>query len=278
MGDTSPDRFVWKVDGVAVAASIAPSVFRSLDAALCRAAQERCEFGGILLGNVVHEEDAWLTFVEAVELFPIQRQSTINYMLSKEDRRKFERYIKTLGRGSHVPVGLWRTHARRGLYLDQRDFELFQAYFRDPSSIFLVAASGEGTAGRAGLFIWEENDVRRHTSYLEFAIPHFDDRAAAAATFSWRVWNGDLQSGAAQSLTALLEAARSLGNVRIRLRLTRTSWLGPAAKVALTVALPVASFYVGREIAWHRLRARTPAIVHPVSEDMASAPTPAPPR
>jgi len=120
----------------------------------------------------------------------------------------------------------------------------------------------DGATGAA--FVWEENDIRRHASYLEFPL---NDSAGAGRQelllaktpttpgkqegSSWRPWRlgekpvfSDLfASGVFQGVSP-----------------------GTAAKVLVTIALPLLSFYAAREIAFHRLHTSEADRVRPQTQ------------
>src|SRR6185369_4764654 len=107
------------------------------------AAPSEQEFGGILVGRIVKSEDGFETYVDGFEPFTIEYRHGGSYTLSARDQRFLEKRLLWLRRKRQVPVGLYRTHQRRGLYLDQRDFELFRADFRHPASVFLLLRRDE---------------------------------------------------------------------------------------------------------------------------------------
>ncbi|HEV3200563.1 MAG TPA: energy transducer TonB [Bryobacteraceae bacterium] len=260
--------FLWKVEGLAVSVAVSRSVLAELRAGLNRAPAD-AEFGGILIGSIARDGDGFRTQVDAFEPFPIEHRHGASYALSPRDQRVLERRLKVLRRKGRVPVGICRSHQRRGLYLDQRDFDLFRKDFRHPSSIFLlVRRQGEGATG--AVFVWEEDDIRRHASYLEF--PLIDPPADQVLTRvpeslivlpAWPQHPQALRSGAGAS-TLLADAQGS----RQRLPHLASLSLPPAttSKVVLTIALPLFSFYAAREIAFHRAVRSEVDRVRPVAE------------
>ncbi len=218
----APPAFLWKVDGVSVEVAISQAVLAKFHALAGDAASDT-EWGGILLGSVISSGAGFQTRVDAFEAFPIEHRHGSSYALSARDERLLNRRLQRLRRMGLSPVGLCRGHQRRGLYLDRRDFDLFQADFRHPASVFLLVRRDDDGGVKGAVFVWEEDDIRRHTSYLEFPIE-------------------------TAGLPALQAAARPVPASVPWARVTP----GAAAKVLVTVALPLFSFYAAREIAMHR--------------------------
>jgi len=188
--------FLWQVEGLGVSIGISTDVLAKLHVLLDHTPPEQ-EFGGILLGGVSAVGDSFRTRVEAFEAFPIEHRHSACYTLSSRDERVLERRLQRLRRMGLVPVGICRSHLRRGLYLDQRDFEVFRSEFRNPTSLFLLVRPDRGGGARGAVFVWEEDDVRRHASYQEFPIEKPPEAvaeqilAAATATATrWRTEKG----------------------------------------------------------------------------------------
>jgi hypothetical protein len=272
MSPAAISAFLWQVEGVSVSVALSQSVLVELRAGLDRA-PAGTEFGGILLGSVASDGDGFRTQVDAFELFPIEHRHGANYALSPREQRLLERRLSRLRRKGRVPVGICRSHQRRGLYLDRRDFDLFQTDFRHPSSIFLLVRRDHGEVATGAVFVWEEGDIRRHASYREFPLPGLpaaqelslaktprtQRRPGTQEILSWRscFWRlgerpvfSDLLAGVARQA-----APPAL-----------------AAKVLLTIALPLFSFYAAREIALHRAGRSEFNQVRPANE-----PAPLPP-
>ncbi len=165
-GVAPSESFVWQAAGIGVSAELSCAVLSAIRAQLQRAE----EFGGILLGTCEGDGEVYRTRVEAFEPFQIEHRYGLGFSLSIRDQKRLRHRIERLGRGRQRPVGMFRTHLRRGLYLDQRDFELFSGEFRTPAAVFLLVRADEAEAARGALFAWEGSDIRRHASYLEFAI------------------------------------------------------------------------------------------------------------
>src|SRR5262249_38597123 len=137
------------------------------------------EFGGILLGQSESGENGNDTYVQAFEPLVIEHRYGPSYTLSVQDRRHLERMLKRRWKGL-VPVGLVRSHSRRGLYLDQKDFDVFSSFFGSLPAVFLLIRRDEAVTAKGALFVWEDNDVRRHASHLEFPLEPYNGPAAPA--------------------------------------------------------------------------------------------------
>lgn len=235
--------FLWKVEGLSVSAGLSQGVLVELRAGL-EGTPPDTEFGGILVGSVESEGEGFRTQVDAFIPFPIEYRYNSNYVLSPQDRTLLERRLKRLGRKGLVPVGVCRSHRRRGMYLDQRDFDLFRADFRHPASIFLLVRKGEpGASATGAIFVWEEEDVRRHASYLEFPMGEPSAEMATADPLPTQPHEPALSRLTSLPIAKALSAADFIRHS-----------ISPvvAAKVLLTIALPLLSFYTARQIAEHR--------------------------
>jgi len=158
---------LWRVEGKPVTVHLDPGVKAELSTRAL--ATTAAETGGLLLGRSEPEGEGFITRIKAFEPFPLDAQYGTAYVLSHRDRVRLRSRMARAARGELQVVGCWRTHQRRGLYLDQRDFTTFQLCFPDPSAVFLVIKAEDGAA-RGGFFIWEAGDVQRHASYSEFPL------------------------------------------------------------------------------------------------------------
>lgn len=136
------------------------------------------EVGGILLGRVTAGPDSdTLTqvVVEDYECVPCEHRRGPSYVLSEPDRKRLARALRRSG-GLSV-VGYFRSHTRPGLYLDENDMAVVSSQFSAPSDIVLLIRPHATEPGVAGFFIWEQDDMRRHSPYLTFP---FDTAALRA--------------------------------------------------------------------------------------------------
>src|SRR5689334_7745739 len=127
------------------------------------------EVGGILLGRIEQKTSGMsVVTVDDCEAIEIDHQRGLTYTLNDNDKRQIAKRIEwwqSPGR-PNTAVGLVRSHARAGLYLDAADFAAFQNSFPGPRSIVLLARPGVDSTG--GFFFWEGDDVHRQSTYLPF--------------------------------------------------------------------------------------------------------------
>jgi hypothetical protein len=136
------------------------------------------------------------------------------------------------------------------MYLDQRDFDLFRKDFHNPSSIFLLVRRDNADDAKGAVFVWEEDDMRRHASYLEFPLPQTVPIAASSEPPKGR-----------------LQPERSAPHLSLE----------TVAKVALTLLLPLIAFFAAREIAFRNTFRSEVAQVRPTPrpDPVPSVPGPA---
>ena len=96
------------------------------------------EVGGILLGTVERRPlAAPVVRIEGFEPVPSEHRRGPSYFLSDHERTALARSLvrwNRHGKQNLQPVGFYRTHTRRGLYLDNDDFSILQSYFAEPTS------------------------------------------------------------------------------------------------------------------------------------------------
>jgi hypothetical protein len=267
--EVSPE-FSWSPDGLGVGAVFSREALEAMRAAAVRAAAEHHEeAGGILLGSAENEDgDTWITRVNGFEPFAIEHRYGPGFSLSLRDQKRLRHRVEKLehARPGGRPVGFFRAHVRRGLYLDQRDFDLFGCEFRHPASVVLLVRPEEAGAATGGVFVWEGEDMRRHSSYLEFPIECAVPGEAAArmpapvraaapvfapAVEAPRPVVNELP-GVNWRLPRLSVPMPALPRLRVHLKLPRAAfgWAGmrPAALLLLVLGLPLAAFYLGRGV------------------------------
>ena len=127
------------------------------------------EVGGILLGRIEQKTSGIsVVTVDDCEAIEIDHQRGLTYSLNDKDKRQIAKRIEwwqSPGR-PNTAVGLVRSHARPGLYLDAADFATFQNSFPGPRSVVLLARPGADATG--GFFFWEGDDIHRQSTYLPF--------------------------------------------------------------------------------------------------------------
>lgn len=239
--------FLWNPPQSAVSAALSHAVLSELRANVMgggRAGAE--EFGGILLGSVESYGDGFRTRVEAIEPFPIEHRYGPTFRLSPRDQKRLRERVERLAKGRRRPVGLYRSHQRRGLYLDERDADIFRSEFSHPSSIFLLVRPSETEGARGGVFIWEGGDMRRHASYLEFPIDGAPIVPAAPAIPAVHAVVA-VQAVPAVHAVAAVQAVPAVAAPRPIL--VSFSRLKIAAMLLAGLVLPLAGFYMGRTVA-----------------------------
>src|SRR5947209_8431847 len=65
-------------------------------------------------------------------------------------------------------IGFYRSHTRKGLYLDADDLALFDSRFKEPHHIALLIRPAATKVSMAGIFIRENDKVVAEASCLEF--------------------------------------------------------------------------------------------------------------
>ncbi len=147
---------------------------------LIREAPER-EIGGYLLGNCDEprrSSGSRVVVVEDFEPFPARGGEGPAYVLNPHDLKGLLRSLaRARSKRGNVPVGFFRSHLRKGLYLDQADFSLFQEHFSGPCDVFLLGRPDESGTPVAGFFFWEDGLLNRRNSYVTFPL----DRAKLAS-------------------------------------------------------------------------------------------------
>jgi periplasmic protein TonB len=142
------------------------------------------ENGGILWGRVRDVgEEYFIVSIEQADSIPCDHDRGEGWVPSQEDRRELKRHLKRKN-GDLRPVGFWRSHRRRGLYLDKRDLDLMQVFFPHSWSVALCVRP----PATAGFFIWENGDIRRTSSYREFQLPDAGQLAAIPLRPSSKPW------------------------------------------------------------------------------------------
>jgi len=132
------------------------------------------EIGGVLLGHCDNEGRTPGRRVVVVDNFePVGSEHVREpaYSLSKHDLKALNEVLsRTNSPEGTVAVGFFRSHLRKGLYLDEADFSLFQAHFSSPCAVFLSARPEKNGVPTAGFFFWEEETLQRRSSYATFPL------------------------------------------------------------------------------------------------------------
>lgn len=154
----------WSVAGCPVNVLIELPVVERLRTAALATDQE---IGGLLIGSF----DGNYTIISDFEEIESEHRRGIGYQLSSRDERKMAGRIEARSqRKQGNVVGLFRSHRRPGLYLDESDNGLLSSYFHSPQQVaLLIKPEGDGSA-TGGFFFWEEGAVNRKQTYLPFPM------------------------------------------------------------------------------------------------------------
>jgi len=164
------EHYVWSVEGKPVSVHLNLDVVRRLQPSLETTLERTPEIGGILLGYLRKIGDVIFVSVEDFEFVLCEHTRSESWHLSAREKQALHGRVRRLARdrGTRpVAVGWFRTHTRRGLYLDQHDFHLFRDYFPDPSAIVLLIRP-ERPRSIAGFFFREGTEIQRSFPLLSF--------------------------------------------------------------------------------------------------------------
>jgi hypothetical protein len=101
------------------------------------------EVGGLLLGRVVPGGSA--VWVEQFQRIPCEHIYGPHFILTDRDTAALEDAATKIFEARDVAVvGLYRSHTRPGLQLEESDFDLMRRYFSDPSDLILLVKPGKG--------------------------------------------------------------------------------------------------------------------------------------
>ncbi|HWD99721.1 MAG TPA: hypothetical protein VG345_11805 [Bryobacteraceae bacterium] len=96
------------------------------------------EVGGLLLGKVIGSEhpDVWIERYQRIEC---RHRFGPQFVLDEADHAALEEAAQRIAASTELAViGLYRSHTRSGLQLEQSDLELVGRYFSDPSDLVLL--------------------------------------------------------------------------------------------------------------------------------------------
>jgi TonB family protein len=177
-GQTPGEYFIWSVQSRPVSvhlnlANVAP-LNAVAGAGLGTLPRRGLEVGGLLLGRVHNPNDGqYIVSIEKIEPLEIEHVRGPSYILSSGDREELFRRVRKYEKKSNPAlsvVGLYRSHTRPGLYLDEYDYDLMRSYFAHPSSVALLIRPGHDGPTRAGFFFWEDGEIHRARTYREFPL------------------------------------------------------------------------------------------------------------
>jgi TonB family protein len=225
------------------------------------------EVGGILLGWVEYVPGPRPTiYVERFEAVESEHLRGSSYTLSPKDKKGLAKKLtRWSGRRKETvrPVGYFRSHTRRGLYLDNDDFSVIQTCFPEQNSVFLLVRPVAGASSVGGFFFWEDGDIRRESSYAEFPFDPVKlaqaEREAPREPAAPRV---ELPAAPARPVIALPPVAAPIRDIprtqawaaaeRQIPRRAPLAWGHMATKAGLALLLLGSSFYGARAILGNR--------------------------
>jgi hypothetical protein len=168
---SAPAYYQWQIQGNPLSIQISFAVIDQLEADIMkgfRSAPNRgAEVGGVLFGRVASAGETATVYIDDYEPVPCEYRRGASYTLSEGDRKRLERTLRKGHRERQV-VGLYRSHTRPGLYLDQDDDSLIQSCFANPNHVFLLVRPHASKTSVGGFFFWEEGSIHRQSTYLEF--------------------------------------------------------------------------------------------------------------
>ena len=166
--------FVWEIPQKPVAVHVSLDMVDRLEREVVesfRSVSSRgSEIGGLLLGKAAPGTPLIVT-IEDYELVPCQYTRGPLYRLSEQDKEAFDAAIRrhtAAPAPSSTVVGFFRSNTRKGLSLDAEDVLFFSERFNRPDRVVLLVRPFATRTSVAGLFFWEDGQIRADASYLEF--------------------------------------------------------------------------------------------------------------
>src|SRR5579883_1983875 len=175
----APAYYAWGADWMPLAIQLTVPAIEGINRAISAARRAEpgrdTEIGGILLGTVdMPPGGRPVVRVMRFDQVESEHRRGSSYFLSDRDKRVVARKLDWWNRHRDKeglqPVGFFRTHTRSGLYVDNDDFAVFQKFFPEQTSVYLLVRPIPGADSVAGLYFWERGDMHRETSYQEFAF------------------------------------------------------------------------------------------------------------
>jgi hypothetical protein len=176
MRHTSGPYYDWPAPGLPFSIQISLEAIDRIEADISsRGALGRgLEVGGVLYGRLGPAAAA--LYIDGYLPVPCGHRRGPSWRLSGTDHARLDRALRK------GPVaGFYRSHLRPGLYLDQHDYALIETSFTNPHDVFLLVRPRAGEVPAGGFFFWEEDSIRRHSTYLEFPFRASELRAPDAA-------------------------------------------------------------------------------------------------
>jgi|GEM_PF-2582133 len=136
------DYFDWDPEGSPVSIHMrldaVDGIIHDVTEALKTLSRPAPEIGGLLLGRV-EAGDRPTVWIERYRSIPCGYRAGPRFVLDDKDNAGLEKEAAgVLSAGELSVVGLYRSHTREGLQLDEPDFDLIRRYFSDPSDLVLL--------------------------------------------------------------------------------------------------------------------------------------------
>jgi hypothetical protein len=167
------DYYVWHVSGKTVTIHLNLEVVDRLLADMTRAfsavPRHGAEIGGLLLGTI-EQGDTVIVRVDDFEPVESQYKNGPSYLLSDEDRARFQSACEHWQPDEARPlyaVGYYRSNTREAASLAPQDIELLDEFFPSPAHIGLLINFHARRTSTAGFFFREDGLFPR-TTQLEF--------------------------------------------------------------------------------------------------------------
>jgi hypothetical protein len=209
------------------------------------------EVGGILLGSRISDEQIT---VSDFEIVTSEHRRGMTFTLSPADRKRLDKLLRQEQKGKTI-IGGFRTHRRPGLFMDQYDFDLMARYFPSPTDVMLLIRPKDWCAG---FFVWEEGDIRRQKSYLEFS---FSPALLPLKPRPEPVEKSDVPITPAPELSPLPPAAPVSTPPRVLLSIGRLPILARVGLIFATLGLVgVLAFYAHQKFTPSTLASSTPPV------------------
>ncbi|HEX8984593.1 MAG TPA: hypothetical protein VF767_04150, partial [Bryobacteraceae bacterium] len=183
----NPSGHLWQAPGKRLSVHLSQTAVCDIVKSGRRRSRRRQESGGVLLGLSERGEDGVRVKVERAVEVPSEHLFGPRYSLSEADKELLEEVVEesTRSRDGLTAVGFYRTHARKGLGLDQDDLALFEERFPGPDCVALVVKRRWLRPSRAGFFFREEDRIHSQASYRELRLHAGAARRGAPVWCSW---------------------------------------------------------------------------------------------
>ncbi len=170
--DSSPaPAFLWAPSQKPVAVSIPLHIIDQLERQAVESfrslSSRGSEIGGLLFGTA-SPGSPLLVAVADYESVECDYSSGPLYRLGEAERGRLDRVIEQRLAAGIQAVGFYRSHTRKGLYLDPDDLALFDSRFTEAHHFALLIRPAATKVSIAGIFIREDGKVHAEASCLEF--------------------------------------------------------------------------------------------------------------